>query len=180
MLYCTESGTTMPLNSHRPGSPLRDLRNTKVRVMTVAGILVLCVLAVAIGVACNPRSEPKADSLALLQREAMARLAVTDFSLDKLNGSLPLAAGSANASVSELLASMLGRGYEGKSLGTWKVGERKPQPELIRQSVGGEAKSAVAPERLERRQVQSESPTKAKGSAAGEQHRGLLSAPRLL
>ncbi|KAK8782748.1 hypothetical protein V5799_015911 [Amblyomma americanum] len=95
MLHSSSSGTELLLRSQH-SSPVHNLRKSKITMMVAAGLLVLVVISVALGVAMRPRPDRQVDFG--LQHPAMARLALANFSFDHVNASYSGPAGSALAS----------------------------------------------------------------------------------
>lgn len=93
MLHSTSSGTELLLRSQHRTSPVHNLRKSKITMMVAAGLLVLVVISVALGVALRPRPERQVDFG--LQHPAMARLALANFSFDNINASASAAAAAA-------------------------------------------------------------------------------------
>lgn len=91
MLHSTSSGTELLLRSQHRTSPVHNLRKSKITMMVAAGLLVLVVISVALGVALRPRPERQVDFG--LQHPAMARLALANFSFDNINASASAATG---------------------------------------------------------------------------------------
>ncbi|KAL1415570.1 hypothetical protein MTO96_006694 [Rhipicephalus appendiculatus] len=95
MLHSTSSGTELLLRSQHRTSPVHNLRKSKITMMVAAGLLVLVVISVALGVALRPRPERQVDFG--LQHPAMARLALANFSFDNINASASAAGGGSPA-----------------------------------------------------------------------------------
>lgn len=104
MLHSTSSGTELLLRSQHRTSPVHNLRKSKITMMVAAGLLVLVVISVALGVALRPRPERQVDFG--LQHPAMARLALANFSFDNYNAS---AAGAGGSGGSGLVSGEAGR-----------------------------------------------------------------------
>ncbi|CAN7975402.1 unnamed protein product, partial [Ixodes persulcatus] len=98
MLQSTSSGTELLLRSQRRLSPIARTRKSKITMMVAAGLLVLVVVSVVLGVALKPRSEKQIDFG--LEHAAMARLALANFTF---NVSSPVPQGYA-ASLAALLS----------------------------------------------------------------------------
>ncbi|CAN7938352.1 unnamed protein product [Ixodes hexagonus] len=80
MLESTASGTELLLRSQHHPPPLHRLRKSKISMMVAAGLLILVVLSVTLGVVFRPQSEKQVDFR--LQHPAMARLAVANFTFN--------------------------------------------------------------------------------------------------
>ncbi|CAN7947856.1 unnamed protein product [Ixodes hexagonus] len=80
MLSSSSSGTQLLLGSQHHSSPIAGLRKSKITMMVAAGLLVLVVVSVALGVALRPRSEKQIDFG--LEHASMARLAMANFTFN--------------------------------------------------------------------------------------------------
>lgn len=107
MLHSTSSGTELLLRSQHRTSPVHNLRKSKITMMVAAGLLVLVVISVALGVALRPRPERQVDFG--LQHPAMARLALANFSFDNYNASAAGTGGSSGSGGSGLVSGEAGR-----------------------------------------------------------------------
>ncbi|KAH8033591.1 hypothetical protein HPB51_014497 [Rhipicephalus microplus] len=124
MLHSTSSGTELLLRSQRRTSPVHNLRRSKITMMVAAGLLVLVVISVALGVALRPRTERQVDLS--LEHPAMARLALANFTFVNISASAPAAGGGSPAGASGAV------GRQEALLGfvvreTNKTGGRKPK-----------------------------------------------------